>query len=173
VATEAGYDGLYRRLTNQPLASKPALGPVRSLPGKGKKSRHSLPGAFSLEQLSKTMSNPRYADDIFRLDEIYDRGAVINRETVIVVVGTNIMELLDRSAAELLRDHIDQRGRQYPYRRGIVISDKAWYDEAEASVIANNPVIAIGGPRTNKLSAEFEQWKPEPPSKEGVYPVPP
>jgi hypothetical protein len=39
-------------------------------------------------------------------------------------------------------------------------------------VIANNPVIAIGGPKTNKLSAEFDKWKPTPPSKEGTYQIP-
>jgi hypothetical protein len=48
------------------------------------------------------MSNPRYADDIFRLDRFYDTRKVINEETVIIVVGTSIVaELLDRQAAEL------------------------------------------------------------------------
>jgi hypothetical protein len=56
-------------------------------------------------------------------------------------------------------------------RRGIVITHDAWYDKGEAGVIANNPVIAISGPPINRLSAEFEQWKPEPPSKMGVYPI--
>jgi hypothetical protein len=171
VDTEAGYDGLHRRLTNRPLVSKPALGPPKNLPAK-EKSPHSLPDVFSLEQLSKTMSNPRYADDLFKLDRIYDRHAVINKETIIIVVGTNIMaELLDRPAAELLRDHIDQRGERFPFRRGIVITHEAWY--AEAAAIANNPVIAVGGPGTNKLSDEFDKWKPEPPSKEGKYQIPP
>ena len=170
--TEPGYEALYRRLTNQPLVSKPALGSLRSLPAK-EKNQDSLPNAFSLEQLSKTMSNPRYADDIFRLDRFYDTRKVINEETVIIVVGTSIVaELLDRQAAELLRDHIDQRGGQYPFRRGIVITHDAWYDRNEAVVIANNPVIALGGPKTNKLSAEFDKWKPTPPSKEGTYQIP-
>jgi hypothetical protein len=172
IGTGQDYDKLYRRLTNQPLVSKPPLGRLRSLPAR-EKSQDSLPGAFSLEQLSKTMSNPRYADDIFKLDRIYDRQAVINKETVIIVVGTNIVaELLDRSSAELLRDHIDQRGGEYPFRRGIVITPDAWYDKSEAAVIANNPVIAIGGPNTNRLSAEFDEWKPTPPSKEGKYQIP-
>jgi TIR domain len=170
--TAAGYDGLYRRLVNQPLVSKPQLGKLRSLPAK-EKSRDSLPSAFSLEQLSKTMSNPKYADDIFKLDRLYDTRAVINRETVIIVVGTSIVaELLDRQAAELLRDHIDERGGQYPFRRGIVITHDAWYNQNEATVIANFPVIAIGGPKTNRLSAEFDEWKPPPPSREGKYQIP-
>jgi hypothetical protein len=145
VGTESGYEQLYRRLTNQPLISKPALGPLRSLPAR-EKSEHSLPGVFSLEQLNKTMSNPRYADDIFKLDRIYDPRSVINRETVIIVVGSTIVaELLDRSAAELLRDQIDQRGGVYPFRRGVVITDGGWYTAGAA--IANNPVIAVGGPQ--------------------------
>jgi len=172
VDTEEGYDDLYRRLTNQPRVSKPDLGHFRSLPSK-ERSQYSLPGVFSLEQLSKTMSNPKYAADIFKLDRIYDRHSVINKETVIIVVGTNIVtELLDRPSAELLRDHIDQRGGDFPYRRGIVITHDAWYDTSEAAVIGDNPVIAVGGPKSNKLSAEFDQWKSVPPSKYGTYPIP-
>ena len=71
-----------------------------------------------------------------------------------------------------LRDHIDQRGGDYPMRRGIVTTHDAWFDKGGAGVIANNPVIAIGGPNVNRLTAEFEQWKPDPPSKMGVYPIP-
>src|SRR5580700_10936893 len=47
------------------------------------KSPNSLPDVFSSEQLSKTMSNPRYADDILKLDRIYEHS-VINKETVII-----------------------------------------------------------------------------------------
>jgi hypothetical protein len=170
--TDPGYEQLYRRLTNQPAISKPPLGSLRILPTK-EKSPFSLPGAFSLEQLSKTMSNPRYADDIFRLDRTYDRRAVINKETIVIVVGSSIpAELLDRPTAELLRDHIDRRGGDYPMRRGIVISHDAWYERGEAATIANNPVIAVGGPNTNRLSAEFNQWRAEPQSRMGTYPIP-
>jgi hypothetical protein len=89
------------------------------------------------------MSNPKYADDIYRLDILYDKRLVINDETVIVVVGSQIpTELLDRPVAELLRDQIDQRGGRDFFRRGIVINDHAWY--SEAPVIGNNPVIAVG-----------------------------
>ena len=57
----------------------------------------SLPGAFSSEQSSKTMSNLRYAGDIFELDRIYNKDAGFNKERVIIVVGTSLIaELLDR-----------------------------------------------------------------------------
>jgi SEFIR domain len=158
VSSEEGYLFLYRRLTNQPLITKPALGKVRSLPPRAK-TEESLPGAFSLEQLSKTMSNPKYADDIFKLDRTYDRSSVINKETVLIVVGSTIIaELFDRAAAELLRDHIDQRGAPYAFRRGIVITYEGW--KSEASFIKNNPVIAIGGPVINKLTEEFVNPNP-------------
>jgi hypothetical protein len=118
--TAAGYDGLYRRLINKPLVNKPPLGEPRSLPAR-EKNQDSLPGAFSLEQLSKTMSNPKYADDIFKLDRTYDKDAVINKETVIIVVGAGIVaELLDRPAAELLRDHIDHQGGSSPFFAGTL-----------------------------------------------------
>jgi hypothetical protein len=117
------------------------------------------------------MSNPRYADDIFKLDRIYDPRSVINRETVIIVVGSTIVaELLDRSAAELLRDQIDQRGGVYPFRRGVVITDGGWYTAGAA--IANNPVIAVGGPPINKLTDEFDKWTPTSPSIGGKYSLP-
>lgn len=167
---EKDYESLYRHLTCQPLVSKPALGRRNSLPVK-EKSKDSLPTAFSLEQLSKTMSNPRYADDIFRLDRIYDRHSVINKETVIVVVGTTVpAELLDRPVAELLRDQIDSRGGEYPFRRGIVVSDQTWYGEAQA--FGNNAVIAVGGPPANRLSHEFDKWVPTMPFVgQGKYPI--
>jgi hypothetical protein len=98
VSNEAGYHALFRRLTNQPSIEKPTLGKLRILPSK-ERTEESLPGAFSLGQLSKTMSNPKYADDLYRLDRTYQRNAVINRETIIIVVGTTVLaELLDRAA---------------------------------------------------------------------------
>jgi hypothetical protein len=54
--------------------------------------------------------------------------------------------------------------------RGIVITDQGW--STEAAVIANNPVIAVGGPPINKLSDEFDKWTPTPPSTGGKYTIP-
>jgi hypothetical protein len=167
VSSEEGYESLYRRLTNQRLVEKPPLGHVRILPRSGE----SLPGASSLEQLSKTMSNPKYADDIYRLDRTYRRASVIDRETIIIVVGTSVIaELLDRSAAELLRDQIDQRGIPYPFRRGVIITHDGWYSEAE--YVKDNAVIAIGGPPINKLTDEFDKWVSTPGERPGRYPIP-
>jgi hypothetical protein len=124
---------------------------------------------FTSQNLSETMSNPRYSDDLTKLDGVYDLKAIINEGTIIVVVGKSIpAELLDRPTAELLRDQIDRRGvSESPFRRAIVLTDEAWY--AEASDIAMNPVISIGGPRTNKLTMEFDEWQAPEGSHQGKF----
>ena len=130
----------------------------------------SLHTSFSERELCKTMSNPKYDEDILRLDASYNRQSVIGAETIVIVVGTSVIsELLDRPVAELIRDAIDRAGGIYPYRRGVVLSDIAWY--AEAGVLAMKPVIAIGGPPANKLSAEFSKWTSPPGSGEGIYTI--
>jgi hypothetical protein len=115
------------------------------------------------------MSNPRYSDDLERLDRGYDRKSVINSETIIVVVGKSVpAELLDRPAADLLRDEIDRRGgSEHRFRRAIVLTDEAW--DAETTDIAMNAVISIGGPRTNKLTKDFDEWQAPEGSHEGKF----
>jgi hypothetical protein len=115
------------------------------------------------------MSNPKYEKDILSLQPTYDLRTVINPETILIVVGATVVaDLLDRPVAELLRDQIDQKGGDYPYRRGIVITDEAWYGE-EGELVFANPVIAVGGPAENRLANEFDEWNPPPGSNEGRY----
>jgi hypothetical protein len=135
-----------------------------------KKSDSALPTdtPLSYKERSKTVSNPRYSDDLLKLDGLYDRRSVINAESVIIVVGTNVAaELLDRPVAEQLRDRIDSEGGIFPFRRGVILTDQAWY--AEQAFLAANPVIAVGGPNSNKLSDEFKKWAPPKQSGEGTY----
>ena len=168
VSTDEGYLGLLRHLKNDPLYVKLPLGTQR-LPAKHKND-DSLPGAVSLELLSKTMSNPKYAEDIYRLDRTWQRSSIINRETTIIVVGTNVIsELLDRSMADVLRDEIDRRGAPYPFRRGVIVTHEGWYTEQDN--VKDNAVIAIGGPLTNRLTAEFDIWVPGADKSEGKYPI--
>jgi hypothetical protein len=125
---------------------------------------------FSLELLSKTMSNPKYASDVSRLDRFFDRKSVINKETIIIVVGGTIpSELLDRPTAELLRDHIDRQGEPDSYRRAVVITDQVWINE---NSITDNAVIAVGGPPANKLTAEFIKPASAAPPTGGTYSIP-
>jgi hypothetical protein len=127
---------------------------------------------LSLEQLSETMANPRYSDDILRFDRVFDKRSIISHETVFLVVGSTIpAELLDRPVAELLRDEIDRRGKEYAFRRGIVINDQTWYHEIQA--IGKNPVIAVGGAEQNKLAKELDAWQPAVSSHEGKYEIKP
>jgi hypothetical protein len=118
---------------------------IARLRGSGTGSR--MQTVFSSNHLSQTMSNPRFEDDLNRLDIVFQRESLINRETIILVVGTGIpAELLDRPVAELLRDQIDKRGGR-PNRRGIVVTDRA--GRAESKLLADKAVIAIGGPSIN------------------------
>lgn len=49
--------------------------------------------------------NPRYLDDLARLDGVFNIAASVSRETVFIVVGESVVnELLDRNTAGLLRD---------------------------------------------------------------------
>jgi TIR domain len=114
-------------------------------------------GIFSAAHLGKTMANPRYADDLSRLDRTYDRRAIINMETVMIVIGNRVPpELLDRPVAESLRDVIDRRGgTEHPFRRAIVLTDSAW--SAEAQDIALNAVIAVGSYGANELSKKLQE----------------
>jgi hypothetical protein len=114
-------------------------------------------GVFSADQLGKTMANPRYTDDFSRLDRLYDRRAIINMESVMIVIGNRIpAELLDRPVAESLRDVIDRKGgSEHPFRRAIVLTDSAW--SAEARDVAQNAVIAIGIHQANVLSKKLQE----------------
>jgi hypothetical protein len=114
------------------------------------------------------MANPRYADDFSRLDRVYDRRAIINMETVMIVIGNRIPpELLDRPVAESLRDVIDRKGGiGHPFRRAIVLTDSAW--SAEAQDVALNAAIAIGSHRANELSKKLQE---EPTAEATTFPV--
>jgi hypothetical protein len=126
--------------------------------------------AFSIERLSETMSNPKFETDLSKLhNNKYMSTSILNKETIIIVIGNSIpAELLDRPVAECLRDQIDERGGGNRFRRAIVLTDTAWFAEAEN--IADNPVIAVGGPPANKLSREFAASAPGAPG-EGIYTI--
>lgn len=130
-----------------------------------------LDGTLTSEILSHTTSNPRYNDDLLRLDRNYQLAAVIGRETIIIVVGaTVIAELLDRSAAEALSDQSDAKGGGHPFRRAIVVCDQTWFENK--NILGSKAVIAVGGPELNKLTAEFDQRRIAP-TGEAKYSIAP
>jgi len=126
--------------------------------------------SFPSEVLSQTMSNPRYNLDIHALKGGKEPGWVINKFTIIIVVGTCVSaELLDRPVAERLRDRIDDEGGKVGFHRGVVITDAGWYSEES---VREKSVIAVGGPVVNRLSDEFFKWAPTSQSGEGTYSMP-
>jgi hypothetical protein len=104
-----------------------------------------------IEMVGKTMANPKYKEDVARLDEHWKLEAVVGKQTVIIVIGaTAVSELLDRPVAEYLRDLIDKQGDgKTPYHRAVVFSDFAWEQEA---TLKEKPLISIGGPNSNKVT---------------------
>ncbi len=54
--------------------------------------------------------------------------------------------------AARLKDEIDSRGRGWPYRRAVMVTDEAWFD---TELFHHAPVIAIGGPGANAVSARL------------------
>ena len=126
--------------------------------------------AFSIERLSATMSNPNYENDLSKLHKNrYMSSSILRKDTIIIVIGNRIpAELLDRPMAECLRDQMDERGGGDRFRRAKVLTDTAWF--AEAYNVADNPVIAIGGPPANELSREFSASGPGA-LGEGIYTI--
>jgi hypothetical protein len=79
-------------------------------------------------------------------------------ETIMLVTGTSIpAEQRDRPIAYRLKAEIDRRGAGHVYRRAVVVGDE-WYLENRA--FHANPTIAIGGPGSNGVTAEFSQSLP-------------
>jgi hypothetical protein len=74
-------------------------------------------------------------------------------ETVLIVTGTEIpAEMNDRPLAYGLKGEIDRRGEGKPFRGAVVVSD-AWY--AQNRIFHLCPVVAVGGPGVNALSASL------------------
>ena len=97
--------------------------------------------------------NPQYDSDLRKLDGRWDLSAVLDKSTVVVVVGDSMVaELLDRIAAGILRDVITQRGGQDPFRRAVIVGYHEWATETK---FHRNPTISIGSEAINKLSGEI------------------
>lgn len=97
--------------------------------------------------------NPRYDFDLLMIDGTFKPADIINRLTIMIVVGDGIVsELLDRQAAGLMRDEISRRSGGDPFKRAIIIGHSKW---AAETWLHAHPTIAIGGEPANKLSDEI------------------
>ncbi len=78
---------------------------------------------------------------------------VDSEETVVIVVASDLEPgHPDRRSAEGLKDEIDSRGRGWSYRRAVIATDETWF---ETELFHHAPVIAIGGPGVNGVSARL------------------
>jgi hypothetical protein len=104
-----------------------------------------------IEMVSKTMANPKYKEDLARLDQHWKLEAAIGKQTIIIVIGATVVcELLDRPVGEHLRDLIDEQGAsKTPYHRAVVVTDCVWEREA---TVNGNPLLSIGGPDANNVT---------------------
>ena len=74
-------------------------------------------------------------------------------ETILIITGSDIRaEERDRPVAYELKSEIDRRGQGVAFRRGVVVGD-SWY--LENRVFHANPMIAVGGPGVNAVSAQI------------------
>jgi hypothetical protein len=98
--------------------------------------------------------NPRYEDDLTRLDVTFNIANLIRAETVFIVVGDDLVnELVDRHAAGLLRDAIDLLGDGHPFRRALIVSAHAsQHHESLRNHIQRSPLISIGGEKANGVT---------------------
>mgnify|MGYP000354155319 CR=1 FL=1 len=75
------------------------------------------------------------------------------KDTVFIVVGTwGGCELFDRTIAYRMAQELDDRGT-----KAMVITDCYWLSVKDQPGYADTPVIAVGGPGVNALSAGIAQ----------------
>lgn len=79
----------------------------------------------------------------------YNVSSMVNLETIFVVVGDGFwQEVLDRPAAQLLKEAIDRLGDRR-FRRAFVLPHIAWLNTPQ---IHANAVLSVGGPVVNPLT---------------------
>jgi hypothetical protein len=87
----------------------------------------------------------------------FNISSVVNRETIIIVVGTGFWaELVDRPPALMLQRAIAALGTNR-FRRGIIVSDGEFDVTPEIQL---NAILAVGGPNVNRLTALLRDKSP-------------
>jgi hypothetical protein len=78
-------------------------------------------------------------------------------ESILIVTGSwFVAHLNDGPHAERLRDEINRRGRSFPFRWSAVITDTGLLND-EGQVLLQCPIITIGGPIANKVTAALKE----------------
>lgn len=79
-------------------------------------------------------------------------------ETIVVVTAADLdVDAPDRASAARLTAEIALRGAGHPYRRGIVVTDDAWFDTNQFHA---SPTVTIGGPGVNGVAGRFSAELP-------------
>jgi hypothetical protein len=98
--------------------------------------------------------NPRFDDDLARLDKDFKIESVANTETVFVVAGDSIpAELLDRPTCALLRQEIDTRGKGLPFRRALLIGAATWLEHGW--ITKRCAAVCVGWPHVNAATKDI------------------
>ncbi len=79
-------------------------------------------------------------------------------ETIVVVTAADLdVDAPDRASAARLMAEIAVRGAGHPYRRGIVVTDDAWFGTNQFHA---SPTVTIGGPGVNGVAGRFSTELP-------------
>lgn len=97
--------------------------------------------------------NPQYDADLRALDKAWRPDFVMSKETLLIIVGENLaVELLDRIAAAILRDAIDERGKGDQFRRAIIMTSTQLRLQRS---FQSQPIISVGGPNPNPTTKDI------------------
>ncbi len=98
--------------------------------------------------------NPRFHDDLMRLDRSFKIETIAGPETVFIVAGETIVsEVLDRYTCGLLREEIDSRSQGHPFKRALIVSAGSW--KRDYWFTEKCPAISIGSEKANEVSKEW------------------
>jgi hypothetical protein len=80
------------------------------------------------------------------------------RETVLIAIGAGIdAQLHDRDPAFKLTQQINRKGKKKDFRWSAIVTDSGLLDEPK---FLDCPVISVGGPVANKITADFQRQLP-------------
>jgi len=110
--------------------------------------------SLPIEAGQKPLINPRFEDDLARLDTSFKVDSIAGPKTIfIIAVETIVSEVLDRTTCGILREEIDRRGIEHPFKRALIVSAKTWRDSLWFT--ERCPGISVGGEGANEVSKEW------------------
>lgn len=103
----------------------------------------------------------RYDAHLNGADDMLRQFRPDRNETVLIAIGSRMMpQLHDREPAERIRDAINKKGRPFPFRCAVIVTDTALLEEP---VYMRCPVISVGGAATNRFTERLGEAQQEDP----------